>query len=297
MISAALFNSISQSLIQKGLIATPLIRQFPISGGSINQSYRIESSNEAFFVKINQKEKLPYLFEKEERGLQLLRSKSELKVPKPLVVGYFESHSYLVMELIETGSPKVKFWENFATGLAHLHQCSANEFGLEENNYVGSLIQENGKEKDWTTFFIENRLKVQLNLANENKRLDKSINDSFVLLFDRMSGIFPEEPPALLHGDLWSGNFLCNKEGQAVIMDPAVYFGHREMDLAMTHLFGGFDSKFYKAYESVFPLADGWQHRIDLCNLYPLLVHVNLFGAAYANRLKSVLKQILKNTL
>jgi fructosamine-3-kinase len=297
MIPARLFNSINQSLFEKGLINLPLLHQAPISGGSVNQSYAISTSESTFFIKINQKEKLPNLFEKEQSGLNVLRANTNLKVPFPLIVGSFESHTFLILEFIESAKPKPDFWETFGRGIAKLHRKTASQFGYGEENYVGSLRQENRKTADWTTFFIEQRLKTQIRLANENNRLDLQINRYFLELFDSLEGVFPEEPPALLHGDLWSGNFLCTREGQAAIMDPAVYYGHREMDLAMSHLFGGFDSRFYQAYDAAFPLGKGWEKRIEICNLYPLLVHVNLFGVAYTKRLKSVLKRILENTL
>jgi protein-ribulosamine 3-kinase len=128
-------------------------------------------------------------------------------------------------------------------------------------------------------------------MARDNKRVEAGMAFRFERLFHRLDTLFPTEPPALLHGDLWSGNFLCDTQGRPVLIDPAVYYGHREMDLAMTRLFGGSDAALYAAYTDEWPLERGWEERVDLCNLYPLLVHVNLFGGSYITQVEAVLRR------
>ena len=169
---------------------------------------------------------------------------------------------------------------------------SAVSFGLDHDNYIGSLAQSNKKHADWISFFMEERIRPQLKLAMDKKLIDEGTVKQFDKLFDHFDRLIPKEKPALLHGDLWNGNFLVSDSSRAALIDPAVYFGHREMDLAMTTLFGGFDSEFYRAYDEVFPLEKGFEKRVDIHNLYPLLVHVNLFGGGYVRQVKAVLNNL-----
>ena len=179
----------------------------------------------------------------------------------------------------------------FGKQLAQLHQNTNTSFGLEESNYIGSLLQQNNLHNNWIDFFINERLKPQIKLARDNGKIDLSTITKFERLYTKLDEIFPEEPPALLHGDLWSGNFMVDEKGGPVIIDPAVYFGHREMDIAMTKLFGGFNQQLYQSYNEHFPLEKGWEQRVDICNLYPLMVHVNLFGGGYLEQVKSILNK------
>jgi protein-ribulosamine 3-kinase len=189
------------------------------------------------------------------------------------------------------GSKPLDFWAQTGRGLAQLHQHSAGEFGLDHDNYIGSLNQYNQKETDWVEFFVNQRLQNQLRMCSDHGHADAGLLRMFDRLFPKLEQYFPHEPPALLHGDLWSGNYLCGNKGAAYLVDPAVYYGHREMDLAMSLLFGGFDREMYHAYHEVFPLENGWKERVDLCNLYPLLVHVNLFGGSYISQVRAILKR------
>ena len=269
-----------------------------VSGGSINESFHLKSNRTSFFLKVNRASKLPGLFEKEVKGLNTLKEASSLKVPQPLLNGFYREYCYLMMEYISSErSEGEEFWTSFGKGLAELHKNTQATFGLDYDNYIGSLVQKNSKCKNWSDFFIESRLQFQEQLALDQGMIDSSIQLLLSKLYSKIPDIFPDEPPALLHGDLWSGNFLAGSQKKAVIFDPAIYFGNREMDLAMTYLFGGFDGQFYHAYQSHYPLKDGWEKRIEICNLYPLLVHVNLFGSAYAQRLKSSLKHLINQDL
>ncbi|MFZ1692867.1 MAG: fructosamine kinase family protein, partial [Flavobacteriales bacterium] len=161
------------------------------------------------------------------------------------------------------------------------------------DNYIGSLKQVNTPAADWPSFFIHQRLEPQLRMARDAKRVEAGMAFRFERLFAKLDQLITVEPPALLHGDLWSGNFICDANAQPVLIDPAVYYGHREMDIAMTKLFGGFDSGFYAAYNDAWPMERGWEERMDLCNLYPLLVHVNLFGGGYAAQVEAALRRFV----
>jgi fructosamine-3-kinase len=153
---------------------------------------------------------------------------------------------------------------------------------------MGSLAQSNSKESDWAQFFIKHRLEPQVKMAVDSGFTFSSSFDHIYKILDKE---VPKAPPALIHGDLWSGNFMVDANDSPVLIDPAAYFGHRETDIAMTTLFGGFSSSFYDFYNSAFPLESDWQERIGLHNLYPLLVHVNLFGSGYVNQVNQVLRK------
>lgn len=264
-----------------------------VYGGSINRSFKVQSGKQNYFVKLNSRTLYPKMFELEAEGLELLSSAKSIKIPLYLTHGVAGETAFLVLEFIESSSESANFWEGFGRQLAGLHQQSAENFGLDKDNYVGSLKQDNSYKDHWADFFIENRLQAQLKMAVDQHLVEADLLNKFDRLFAKIADYFPEEKPSLLHGDLWSGNFMVGANGEPVIMDPAVYFGHREMDLAMSHLFGGFHRRFYQAYNEAFPLAGGWEKRIELCNLYPLLVHVNLFGGSYLSRVKNSLDRLI----
>ena len=179
------------------------------------------------------------------------------------------------------GTKTRRFWSLFGEQLARLHHVSAPTFGLDHDNYIGSLPQKNTHSPVWSNFFIQQRLEPQVRLAGEKGLLSPSAIRQFEQLYQVLPELFPPEVPSLLHGDLWSGNFLCDEKGNPVLIDPAVYFGHRSMDLAMTTLFGGFGQPFYEAYHYHFPLPANYRQQWEIANLYPLLVHLNLFGESY----------------
>ncbi len=265
----------------------------PIGGGCINDAQRVETDKGPFFMKYNSASSYPGMFEAEARGLQLLEAAGCLKVPA--VVGYGETNnqSILVLEYIAATAQKSGFWQEFGEGLARMHQQPSDDgrFGLDHDNYIGSLPQRNRKHDNWTAFFIAERLEAQLKMARDQGRAGKELNTMFEKFYRFLPDFFPEEPPALLHGDLWSGNYMTGEEGVPVIIDPAVYYGHRYMDLGMSKLFGGFSTAFYEAYDAQYPLEKGWQDGIEIANLYPLMVHVNLFGGGYLGQVKRALRR------
>ncbi|MAY84932.1 MAG: hypothetical protein CMP59_12450 [Flavobacteriales bacterium] len=264
-------------------------------GGSINDSYLLTYSSGKLFVKINSRKDLPGFFLCEKKGLEKLKVSTDLKVPKVISLneGIENESDFLILEYLDEAKPAPLFWSNFGKELATIHQNTSDQFGLDYDNYIGSLRQSNNKHDSWIDFFAVERLEAQYKLAREKNFLDESFGLDLHKLYNKLPNLIPQEKPALLHGDLWSGNFRVVGAGQAAIFDPAIYYGHREVDLAMMHLFGGFDRSLFKAYNEVFPLELGWEERIDLFNLYPLLVHVNLFSGSYVSRARQVLNRYL----
>lgn len=264
-----------------------------VGGGCINDCYRLQTSKGAFFLKLNNARRFPKMFETEAKGLALLSSAKALPIPHVFEYGEVEGVSFLLMENIPTGTERDDTMLNLGRGLAALHKQSNKQFGLEYDNYLGSLPQQNTFADTWSEFFVERRLRPQMELAAKAGLIEDSVQGDLEILFARVPQLFPVEEPALLHGDLWSGNYLVGRAGEAYLCDPAVYYGHREMDIAMSRMFGAFDDDFYVGYTEVYPLQKGWEQRIGLCNLYPLLAHVNLFGGSYVNQLSRTVKSYL----
>lgn len=262
-----------------------------LGGGSINTSLRIATNEGNFFVKYNDANAHPDMFRLEAENLNLLRQTKSVRIPEVIDTFAIEDKEVLVLEFIEAGTPHYDFWREFGQKLADLHQHSNNYFGLSFDNYVGSLPQQNTATGTWVEFFITYRLDPLLRMAVDNQKADSDVVKKFESLYLKLPELFPEEKPALLHGDLWSGNTMADLNGDAVIFDPAVYYGHREMDLAMSKLFGGFEYSFYEAYNEVYPLEKHWEQRVAICNLYPLLVHVNLFMGSYIQSVKNILNR------
>ncbi len=251
-----------------------------IVGGCINNAIKINTNKGDFFVKWNTNSKAN-MFQTEYNGLKVLKDTNTIRIPNVLCF----DDDFLILEFIPPSNPNNAFWEVFGQKLALMHKQTHSKFGLVFDNYIGSLYQDNTQNKNWTEFFIQNRLQAQLSIGN----FSGTLLSDFDKLFQKLPNLFPNEKPALLHGDLWSGNFLAKNGDTPMLIDPAIYYGNREMDIAMSKLFGGFNSDFYFAYNESLPLENGWEERIQICNLYPLLVHVNLFGGAYINQVKNIL--------
>jgi fructosamine-3-kinase len=259
-----------------------------VEGGSINETFRLNTNNGDYFVKLNDAKRFPNMFEGEIKGLKLLRNTKFFEIPTVILSGSFNDQAYLVMNFVDSGRIDDNFWDDFGTSLAKMHQKSNDRFGLGYDNYIGSLHQHNNQHDNWVSFYVEERLERQLKLARDDGKATESLVRNFESLYKELDSIFPTEKAALLHGDLWSGNYMIGAKGKACIFDPAVYFGHREMDIAMTKLFGGFNYSFYSAYNEIYPLEKGWKDRVEICNLYPLLVHANLFGGHYINNIEKI---------
>ncbi len=263
----------------------------PVGGGCINQTYKVPTNVGTFFVKLNATQQAHANFDCEIKGLQLLGENCPLVVPETLGIFQFGRWSGLLLEYIESGHADHHFWQKFGSGLADLHQTTQAHFGLEFDNFIGSLPQQNLSTANWPDFFVESRLKPQLKLAFDAGALSVADCVSFEKLYPSLEQLIPEEPPALVHGDLWSGNFMTDQQGTPVLIDPAPYYGHREADIAFSQLFGGFDQAFYESYDEAWPLAPDFRERINIHNLYPLLVHVNLFGGGYVSQVRQIISK------
>jgi fructosamine-3-kinase len=260
-------------------------------GGCINHGGRLETTSGNFFLKWNNAAKLPGMFEAEAKGLDMLQKPNAIGIPKVKGHGIEENYQFLLLNFIESKQRSKTYWNDLGRGLAGLHKITSSSFGLDHSNYIGSLRQFNDPETSWLTFFIEKRLQVQVQFAADKRALDHSLVKEFENFYKKLPDLIPDEKPSLLHGDLWSGNVMTDGQGKPWLIDPAVYYGHREMDLAMTHLFGGFDQDFYESYGEMFPLIPGFEKRVDILNLYPLMVHVNLFGGSYRHQVQLILRR------
>jgi protein-ribulosamine 3-kinase len=286
----AIDKRISEEL-SKYLHSSPgKIQYSSVGGGSINQAFRLSTGTHTFFLKINSTRLFPGLFLKEASGLEKLSSSGSIKTPD--VIACFEEgeKQCLLLKWVEEGERTAGFWKKFGEALAALHQVRSNQFGWEEDNYMGSVRQLNGRESSWTDFFREKRLKPLVAVCD--KKLDDQQKKAFEKLYLKLDQFFEKESqPSLLHGDLWSGNFLCDQKNDPVLIDPAVYFGHSSVDLGMTTLFGGFSREFYESYHYHSPFAPNYREQWKIVNLYPLLIHVHLFGSSYLSGIDQTLSE------
>jgi fructosamine-3-kinase len=221
--------------------------------------------------------------------LELIAKQNTIKAPEVINYFTFANHQVLLLEWIESGTKTTEFWKRFGEQLAQLHSVNNQEFGLHEDNYMGSVKQINKWKINWVDFFRENRLEPLVIECVNQHLLTKKHQQQFENVYQKLFELFPEETPSLVHGDLWSGNFMCNAHAQPVLIDPAVYYGHRSVDLAMTTLFGGFDKGFYDSYNYNFPFPKNYKEQWEICNLYPLLIHLLLFGRSYLPQIQKTL--------
>lgn len=263
----------------------------PVHGGSINSAYRIDTSAGSFFAKVNSADALPGLFAKEARGLDFLSRYSGFTIPRVIGTEVTGRDAWLLTEFIRSAPESDNFATDFGRKLAEMHRRSGEKFGLGEDNYIGSLPQLNTSRDDWEDFFAEMRILPQLKKARDADLLTASNAKAFDVVIRKLHEFFPKEAPAPLHGDLWSGNYITDSSGKPAVFDPAVYFGHRYVDLGMTRLFGGFPSGFYTSYFEAYPADSEINAGTEIANLYPLLVHVNLFGGGYAEQVRAILRR------
>lgn len=262
----------------------------PVTGGDINDAYCLyDTSNSKYFLKVNDAQAFPAMFIMEADGLDALRATSNISVPGVISKGIAGNRQWLLLQWLEKGAITKNSMEAFGAALATMHRQPQPHFGWPANNYIGSLHQINTPHDEWQSFFTQCRI-----MPLVKKLFDAglfSTSDVVVAASFCKQAMLPEEPPSLLHGDLWSGNYLIDTNGHAAIFDPAVYYGHREIDLGMTKLFGGFNESFYAAYHEVYPLQPGWQQRLYITQLYPLLVHAVLFGGHYIGSVQQILRK------
>ncbi len=265
-----------------------------VSGGCINTAIIVGDGATGFFVKLNAAHCLP-MFEAEADGLRELAEANALRVPSPVCQGADDACAWLVLEHLATlGTPSRPDWNGLGRGLATLHRHRNDMHGWHRDNTIGSTEQVNTRSAMWIDFLRDHRIGFQLNLASSNG-FHGRLQARGERLIDAMGIFFRSYTPeaSLLHGDLWSGNIGFLENDEPVIFDPAIYFGDRETDIAMSELFGGFSRTFYSAYQSAWPLDNGFRVRKHLYNLYHLLNHLNLFGQGYLAQCEATIDRLL----
>lgn len=273
------------------VLSTPIKNISSISGGDISQAYKISTSNSDYFLKFNSAPDALTMFQTEAYGLQTIAKTNTIKTPKVIAYDRFENSAFLLLEFIESKPPSFEDFKNLGTQLAQLHQCTSESFGLDQDNFIGRLPQPNHKHKNWTDFYTHERLIPQLELAKQKGMLHHSECPNAEHIKNRLQPLLENIKPALLHGDLWSGNYLISKNGEPYVIDPALYYGHNEVDIAMSKLFGGFGEAFYESYFSFFHADEHTSARIEVYQLYHLLVHLNMFGRSYYGAVSAILKR------
>jgi fructosamine-3-kinase len=262
----------------------------PVGGGDINQAARLRLAGGGVAFLKHHRAPPSGLFAAEARGLAWLAEPDAIRVPR--VLGHGER--FLALEWLEPAPPRADHDEALGRGLARLHAAHPPGLGLAEDNFLATLPQDNRPTADWPSFWMERRLLPTARRAVDAGRGPRRWLADLERLAAAVPGLAgPAEPPARLHGDLWSGNLVVGPDGGPALVDPAVYGGHREVDLAMLALFGTVSPRTRAAYQEVWPLADGWRERVPLWQLYPLLVHVVLFGGGYAASVERALGRLL----
>jgi fructosamine-3-kinase len=280
-----IFEEISKRIKDK------IVSKKSIGGGDINQSFKIETDKgRNYFIKYNPSISALSMFASEADGLSSLSLIQGIITPK--VIDFFEisSGACLLLDYIHFARWTKDSHVQLGEKLAFLHRYSSDRFGYNFNNYLATILQNNQEHDSFIDFYLKCRIEPLIRELIERKLLLSKYSNWCDQVYHKLSSIIPNEQPALLHGDLWSGNVMNSPEGP-VFIDPAVYFGHREIDMAMTKLFGGFSESFYVSYNQSFPLEKGWENRIDIFQLYPLLVHVRLFGNSYVGNTMKILNK------
>lgn len=265
------------------IIRDKILKITNLSGGDTSEVYKITCSKKSYVVKTYSSDTL---VQSEVDGLALISKSGSFRTPKVLAEGAYESNSYLVLEYIEQGSKDTAYWVKFWKSLAQLHTTTQDAFGYHQDNYIGPLRQRNLMTSQWSDFYITQRLQPQFIMAeakgysfNDKDKIYTWIDDNIIA-----------EVPCLIHGDLWAGNLLATSNGSPCLIDPAVCYASREMDIAMMKLFGGFDFSLFKTYQDICPLSTDWERRVPLYQLYYILVHVNIFGKGYYNQALNIIK-------
>jgi len=279
----------------ENILGSPITDMHSLSGGCISNAYKISvKDGGSFFLKYNFSTNNS-MFITEAHGLQELGKAGVIKIPK---VFEFDK-DFILLELINGSNWSKNFSEDFGRKFAKLHKHSNENFGFYEDNFIGSNpqlnIPDDDEGKNWTIFYFNKRILYQFHLAERSGNSTSELKNSISKLENKIDSIITanNEKPSLLHGDLWGGNYMVDENGFACLIDPAVYYGNREADLAMTKIFGGFDLKFYKAYNEEYPLPDGYEYRENIYKLYHILNHLNLFGSGYYSQAMSLISYYL----
>jgi fructosamine-3-kinase len=284
-IAGALSKAIGMDVIEGSAVT--------VAGGSIHQALRYRTHDGSVFLKTGPTS-VASMFAAEAAGLNAIAATHSIRVPAVLALGEIRDRAFLCLEWLDLIAPTRDTATKLGEQLAALHRCQANEHGWTHDNFIGRTTQHNRRDRKWPSFFREQRLLPQLELAQVN-RADGHMLDRGRVLAESLDAFFTthEPSPSLLHGDLWGGNWGPTRAGEPAIFDPAAYYGDRETDIAMTRLFGGFESTFYDAYEAAWPLDVGAKQRTALYNLYHVLNHFNLFGGGYLVQARSMIERLL----
>ena len=262
-----------------------------VSGGDISKAYRVETSTGQFFLKVNNAPFAITMFQGEREGLLAIEVTNTIAVPHIHLVDTIDGQAFLLMDYVESKRPDASDYQRFGSQLALLHQCFHQNFGFTSDNFIGSLSQQNNYHANWAEFYWFERILPQLLLAHKARLIQPQIIPEETKAISLLHEISGDIKSSLLHSDLWGGNYLITTDGTPYLIDPAVYYGHSTVDIAMSRLFGGFDSVFYDAYHEIIPKSVQYETQIELYQLYYLLVHLNLFGSGYYSSVASILKR------
>jgi fructosamine-3-kinase len=260
-----------------------------LGGGEVNYAYRVITDKGVYFVKVHDSKNYPRFFEKELNGLLALKETNTIDVCEPIGTMEIGSNSFLALDYEDAAPMAVNFWEQLGNDMASLH-CQTNRyFGFVEDNFLGQCLQINHRMTNWGQFYIKNRLLPNVRAVAEKHLMDANEIKLFEKFFNLVEFAFPEEQPSLLHGDFWKEHVISNAEGKPCLLNPAVYYGHREMDIAKTKMVGTFPQGFYDAYNAAYPLQKDWEDRLDFCKMYYHLVNLNIYGSAYLQNVQQIL--------
>lgn len=270
-------------------IVDQVVRIEPLSGGCINEVFLVKTNTSCWVVKRNISLRYPEMLEKEDRALTYLARVLGDNIPRNHGFVYLENYTYLIMYFISSENRSDVNPQLLAQSISKMHAHTSESFGWEEDNYIGTLPQRNLKTDSFGLFFIEQRIRPLMKMAFRYWTNADQIQ--FESIANRIENLLPHQTPGLIHGDLWSGNLIWNENGKPFFIDPAIYFGVAEQDLSMMSLFGGIPETFFLEYENMNFQVKGWRERKNLYNLYPLLVHLNLFGSGYLRDVRMVLRE------
>ncbi|MEM6714378.1 MAG: fructosamine kinase family protein [Cyanobacteria bacterium P01_C01_bin.147] len=285
-----MWNTIAQEITRTTGRPFAIQDRRSISGGSINQAFRITDGDRDYFLKLNQAAQYA-MFEAEALGLREMAETQTIRVPKPICWGTAERSCYIVMEYLPLGNSSRDSWYQMGQDLAAMHRVTSDRgFGWQRNNTIGDTPQKNPWTVDWVEFFVEHRLRYQFQLADRRGTFRRQ-EELLAAVPTLLASHTPE--PSLVHGDLWSGNASVTADATPVILDPATYYGDREVDIAMSELFGRFPQPFYDGYDAAYALESGYETRKILYNLYHILNHFNLFGGGYGSQAQRMIDHLL----